>query len=75
MPHPHQKTIAASLADLAAAVAEAKENSEYWRRQAILLTHPDAIAQARGLAAAWKSTLAARRFLLDRANSLPMSRQ
>jgi hypothetical protein len=48
------------LATLVEKVSEAQANVAYWRRQAVIRHNRDAIAEAKGLASAWESTLAAR---------------
>ena len=54
----------------AAAVTEAVENANYWRRQSLLRIQPAAIAEAKGLASAWETTRKARQARLDALNAL-----
>lgn len=56
----HRTTRESSAAALVKSVEEAQFNVAYYRRQAVIRTHPDGIAEAKGLAAVWASTLAAR---------------
>ena len=63
----HRKTIESSAADLAAAVEEAQFNLAYYSRQAVIRTNPVASAEAKGLVAAWQTTLAARMAALHQA--------
>jgi hypothetical protein len=48
-----------AAAELRTAIKEATENHQYWLRQAVIRTHPEAIAHAKSLRDAWKTTLAA----------------
>jgi hypothetical protein len=49
-----------AIAAARAAVKEAHENHQYWRRQAVVRDNESAKANAAGLRDAWRSTLAAR---------------
>ena len=51
-------------------VTEAAENVAYWRRQVLVRTQPQAIAEAKGLASAWESTRKARQAKLDALSAL-----
>jgi hypothetical protein len=59
---PRRSTARTELENL---VSEAKENHQYWRRQAAIRSHPAGVDEARGLAAAWKHTLASREARLE----------
>jgi len=60
----HRKTIAATAAELEAALKDATENLAYWKRQAVIRENPTAKAEAAGLAGAWEYTVKARRAAL-----------
>ena len=50
----------ASRKALQTAVYDALESLSYYRRQVVVRTYPAAILQAKGVVAAWETTLAAR---------------
>jgi hypothetical protein len=60
-PYATRKTLEADM-------NEAKENHQYWRRQAAIRTDPAGIREARVRQAAWKTTLDARVEALAKAN-------
>ena len=58
-----------SIRQLEAAAIEASENLAYYRRQVVVRTNLQGIAEAKVLVAAWTTTLAARTAALREARS------
>lgn len=60
-----QITFANAKASAVAAIREARENVQYWKRQQVLRERPDAKADAGARVLVWQSTLQAREQALE----------